>query len=474
MPTQRKMTDFTQGSIPKHLIAFSWPMLLGNLLHAFYNMVDSVWVGRFLGPNALASVSVGFPIIFALIAFVAGISMATTVLVSQYFGARRQDDVVRTVNNSILLLVIVASGMSAVGIIFRRDLLALINTPPEIIDSAAAYLGIFLLGLVPMFLYQAAGAVLRGLGDSKTPLYFLAYATGLNIVLDPILIFGLGPVPAMGVRGAALATLIAITFSAVIALRYLYAKSGIVRYRPGTFRFDWELTKITLRIGFPAGLQMIIVSLAAVVVTSIANSYGPAVVAGFGAGARIDQLAFLPAMSIGMAVSALVGQNLGAGQVRRVSEIVRSSVFLGGGITLAMGLIIFIWSRPLLTPFSTEAAVLREGGLYLRYLAFAYVPLALMFVLGGVMRGAGDTTPQMLMTFFTLWVIRVPLANYLSGTAGMGVAGVWLAVAASPYVGLIIHYAYYRTGRWKTKAVTRQKVAPPIAVEPVAKGEPLA
>ena len=204
-----QITDFTEGSIPKHLVMFSIPMLLGNLLQALYNTVDSIWVGRFLGPHALAAVSVGFPVIFALIALVNGVTMATTILVSQYFGARQQERLVKTVTNSLILLVALGLIISVIGVVFRRPLLELINTPPEIIDMASEYLAIYMAGLVGMFLYNVASAILRGLGDSRTPLRFLAYATFLNIVLDPLLIFGLGPIPPMGVAGVALATVIA-------------------------------------------------------------------------------------------------------------------------------------------------------------------------------------------------------------------------------------------------------------------------
>lgn len=464
MQTTRKTTDFTEGNIPRHLVTFSIPMLLGNLLHALYNTVDSIWVGQFLGAEALAAVSVGFPVIFALVALIMGITMATTVLVSQYFGARRDADVVRTVNNSLLLLTVFGTAVTVIGILFRRPLLALINTPPEIMEPAASYLGVFLVGLVPMFLYNAVGAILRGLGDSRTPLKFLAYATGLNIVLDPLLIFGPGPLPALGINGAALATVISIVMSAVISLHYLYLRSGIVSYRPGTFRLDWELTKTTFRIGLPSGAQQVFVSLASVVVGSLVNRFGATVVAGFGAAARLDMIAFMPAMSIGLAVSAVVGQNLGAGQARRVSETVRWAMILSGSLTLLVALVAFFAPRALMVLFTQDQAVLAEGSLYLRYMAFSYVPLALMFAMAGVLRGAGDTVPPMLITLGALWVVRVPAATYLSTYLGMGVAGIWLAIAISPYVGLILYYTYYRTGRWKAKAVVRGRAGAPAAV----------
>ena len=454
----KQITDFTEGSILRHLISFSVPMLLGNLLQALYNTVDSIWVGRFLGPHALAAVSVGFPIIFALIAMVNGITMATTILVSQYFGAQQHERLVRTVNNSLVLLTGLGLVISAIGIAFRRPLLGLINTPSEIIDMAAQYLAIYMAGLIGMFLYNVAGAVLRGLGDSRTPLRFLAYATILNIILDPLFIFGLGPIPRMGIAGVALATIIAQGISAVLSLRYLYVKSGLLRYEPGMFSIDWDLTALTFRIGLPAGIQQVLVSLSAVVVNSIVNSFGATVIAGFGAASRLDQFAFMPSMSMGLAVSALVGQNLGAGKPERVAETVKWSAILASSITAIVSVIAILRPDILMVLFTQDEAVLAEGSRYLRYVSLSYIPMALMFTIGGVVRGAGDTVATMFLTLGSLWIVRVPLAKYLSSIPELGVGGVWLAIALGSVMGFVFQFLYYKTGRWKKRVVVQRTV----------------
>lgn len=446
-----QITDFTQGSILRHLILFSVPMLLGNLLQALYNTVDSIWVGRFLGPHALAAVSVGFPIIFALIAMVNGITMATTILVSQYFGAQEHERLVKTITNSLILLTALGIVISVIGVAFRRPLLQMINTPPEIIDMASEYMAIYMAGLVGMFLYGVASAVLRGLGDSRTPLRFLAYATVLNIILDPLFIFGLGPIPQMGVGGVALATVIAQGLSAVISLRYLYIHSGLLRYEPGMFRIDWDLTALTFRIGLPAGIQQVLVSLSIVVVNSIVNSFGPDVIAGFGAASRLDQFAFMPSMTMGLAVSALVGQNLGAGKPERVAETVKWSSILAASITAIVSVIAILRPDILMVLFTKDETVLAEGSRYLRYVSLSYIPMALMFTIGGVIRGAGDTVATMFLTLGSLWIVRVPLAKYLSSIPSLGVGGVWIAIALGSLMGFIFHVIYYRTGRWKER-----------------------
>lgn len=455
----RRMTNFTEGNMTKHLIMFAVPMFLGNLLQALYSTVDSIWVGRFLGPSALAAVSVSFPIIFALVALVMGLTMATTTLVSQYYGAGRHDDVQRTVSNSILLLGISGTAISIIGLFSRNWLLRLINVPEEIIGHASSYLGVYSLGLVAMFLYNAASAILRGLGDSRTPLKFLAYATVANIVLDPLFIFGAGPIPAMGVGGAALATVIAQTFSAVIGLSYLARKMNMFKLDRSFWVLDLQITKDTVRIGLPGGLQQTLVSLSSMIVGAIVNSFGPTIVAGFGAAARIDQFSFMPAMSVSLAVSALVGQNMGAGRHDRVAWAVRSSMLISAGLTSIVSLTAILFPATLLSIFTTDADVIRAGSEYLRIAALGYVPFALMFAFTGVLRGAGDTLATMFITLGSIWLVRVPLATFLSRTS-LGVRGVWWAIFFSQVLGLTMNFVYYRSGRWKRSVIVRQAALP--------------
>lgn len=462
------MRDFTEGSIPRHLIAFAWPMLLGNLLQAMYNTVDSIWVGRGIGPDALGAVSVSFPIIFALVALIMGLTMATTTLVAQYKGAGDQAAVRKTVTNSVKLLSVLGIAASALGFVFRVPVLRLIHTPEAILVHASSYLGIFLVGLVGMFLYNVGSAVLRGLGDSRTPLKFLAIATGINIVLDPLLIFGIGPLPKMGVAGAALATIIAQGFSSVLVLRHLSRRTGLLRFEGPVFSIDRRITGLTFTIGLPAGVQQFLASLGMLTLTSIINRFGATVVAAFGAAIRLDQFATMPSMSIGMATSALCGQNLGAGKEERVREVVRSSALLAVTITGTAALVALAFPGTLFRAFTTDAPVLAEGARYLRIVAWSYVPFALLLIFNGVLRGAGDTIPTMIITVASLWVVRIPLAQYLSALPSLGTRGIWIANAVTPVTGLLASYAYYRTGRWKAKVVTRRSPAGALTSDLVA------
>jgi putative MATE family efflux protein len=435
-------------------------MFLGNLLQATYNTVDSIWVGRFLGPHALGAVSVSMPISFGLVSMVMGLAVATTTLIAQARGAGDEVGVRRISNNSVVLMGILGLVLSVVGVYVRHPMLRLINTPPEIASQAAVYLGIFLAGTFFAFLYNVASAILRGLGDSRTPMVYLMWAVIANMILDPICILGLGPIPAMGVGGAALATVFAQALSAVFSIRHLIVSAKVLRLsRADGPLLDRDLTAQTLRIGLPAGLQQTMVSFAALAVNSVINSFGPAVVAGAGAGARLDQFAFMPAFSISMAVSALVGQNVGAGRFERVKEIVYWSGVLGAAITGAVSIVVLSIPQTLLGMFTTDPAVLEVGTSYLRIMGLVYIPFALMFVMTGVLRGAGDTVATMFNTLGSLWLVRVPLVRFLSGPAGLGTRGLWIGMAASSFVGLGLNYAYYRSGRWKRKVVITAKEA---------------
>ncbi|MDD2202518.1 MAG: MATE family efflux transporter [Firmicutes bacterium] len=448
----RSGRDFTTGSIPRHLVAFATPMLIGNFLQATYSTVDSIWVGRFIGPQALAAVSVNGPVVFSLIAMVSGLTMATTTVVSQYWGARQYDRASEAIANSVTLLSLLGLALAAIGYNLRWPLLRLIGAPHDIIDDAAAYLGVYTIGFLPMLVYNVTSSILRGLGDSVSPMKFLGYATVLNIVLDPLMIFGLGPIPAMGVVGTAWATVISQAFSAVLALRHVVKRSGLVSELRQLVRFDWELTSLTVKIGLPAGAQQTLVSLGQMVIMSTVNKFGSIVVAGSAAGGRIEQYAFMPAMSLGLAVTALTGQNLGAGRSDRVSQIVKWSVLISCSTSAVLTIIAQAIPGALISIFNNNPEVIAEGVMYLRWISLGFVPFSAMFALNGVLRGAGDTLPSFFMTLASLWLVRIPLVTVLSRTS-LGVRGVWMGTVTGPFVSMVLGYVYYRSGRWKGRAV---------------------
>jgi putative MATE family efflux protein len=458
---KKRVTDLTQGSILKHLIMFSTPMLLGNILQALYNTVDSILVGKFVGPSALAAVAVSFPVIFMLVAMIIGFAMSTSTLVSQYAGAKDYVMVKKTIGNSIAFLGVAAIIMSLFGIAFSRRILELINTPDDIINVAADYLRIYLTGLIFVFGFNLINAILRGLGNSKTPLLFLLYSTVINIVLDFVLITGWGPFPQMGASGAALATVIAQGVAVLLGIIYLTKHGLFFNLRLRDIKFDKTLTRLTVKIGLPSGTQQTFVSIGMLVINSVINRFGTPVVSAFGAASRIDQYAFMPAMTIGAATAALSGQNIGARKFDRVKDIVKWSTMLAVTITSVISILIFIFPQVFISIFiSSEGGankeVIKNGIQYLKIVSLSYIPFSMMFISNGVLQGAGDTWPVLIISIVSLWGIRVPLANYLSATE-LGPRGIWIAMAISAVMSMILSRAYYYSGYWKKRIAIKAR-----------------
>lgn len=446
-------TDFTVGNIPRHLLIFAIPMLVGNLLQTFYNTVDSIWVGRFLGSGALAAVSVSFPVLFLFVAFATGLGIGNNVMIAQYLGAKKEEEVARTITNALTVFTVIGLFTMMAGLLFHQSILKIIKTPDEIMPLASSYLLIFLLGLPFLFIYNAINTIFQGMGNSKTPLRLLVYATVLNVILDPILILGIGPFPRMGIAGAALATTISQGLSGILGLSALQ-KTGFVRFTKG-FIFSPRLSRIMFRLGLPASAQQTVLSLGFLMMTSIVNAFGKNVIAAFGAGSRVDQFAFLPAMTFSLAISSVVGQNLGALNFQRAKDVARWGAIISSLFAVVTTVVIFLITPSIIHIFTTDPQVVELGIVYLRIVSFSYLPLALMFAYNGFLRGAGDTFQTMLNTILTLWIVRIPLAKILSSLPQLQEQGIWISQIIGPTAGFLIAYGYYLTGRWQNKILVQ-------------------
>ncbi len=451
-------TDLTKGSIPKHLIKFSIPMFIGNLLQTALGMTDAIWVGNIVGPNAVGATQVSFPIQFLLIALSNGATLATTILVSQYFGAGDHEKVKKTINNSFSVALIFGAFLTVAGLLLCDPILQWMNTPDEIFPMASSYLRIIISGFIITFLVNLIISILRGIGDTITPLIFMAIGMIINIVLDPILIIGIGPFPKLGFNGSAYATVISQLIGLTIALIYLNRKKHFVSIDFKKLRLEGAHIIRLLRIGFPSMIQQSLISISSVFITGMVNQFGANATTAFGASGRIESLVFMPAMSLGLASSALTGQNLGAGNVKRVNEIFKWGVIMTAGITLTISAVILTFPRLLLSMFVQEPAILDIGTGYLRTLGFAYILFAVMFISNGVINGSGSTIITMAITIMSVWLIRVPMAALLSKTA-LGIRGIWLAIVIGFVVGLSLSLTYYFVGRWK-KAAFKPKAVP--------------
>nr|ADN68485.1 SorJ [Sorangium cellulosum] len=441
-------TDLTVGSIPRHIITFALPMLIGTIFQTAHSIINAIWVGQYLGTEALAAVTVSLPVIFTIFGLGMGMTLATNVLVSQSFGAKRLDDLRRVVDGSTVLIYGIGIGLTILGELFTPSILRAMDTPADIFPESVDYLRISFLSLPFNFGMYAARSMLQGMGDSKTPLYFQFGSIVLTTVLDPLLIFGKLGLPELGLNGTAWATLVSHVVALLVLHAYLRAHGSPVAARWPRFDHIGPSIRQLVRIGVPASIQQSLVSLGMVLQTGIVNGFGETSTAAFGAVSRIEQIALLPAITVGTAMSTLAGQNLGAGHHGRVREVFAWGSAFSGAMTGVIAAVTLIFPAGLLKVLSRDPAVLELGVAYLQIVAPCYVFYAIAFVGNGIINGAGATIVTTVNSLITLWVIRVPVAYWLSRVMN-SVTGVWYAIALSFIVSMIVSLGYYFSGRWK-------------------------
>ena len=443
------MQDLTDGKAGKLIFYFAAPMLIGNVFQQLFNVIDSVVVGNFIGKEALAAVGASFPVVFMLISLIIGLVMGTTVVISQYFGAKDFVRVKRAIDTLYIYSAFAGLLASIIGILSAVPLLRLLDTPEEIIPMATRYLRIFFSGMIIFFGYNGTSAILRGLGDSKTPLYFLIIATIVNIILDILFVGAFR----WGISGAAYATLLANGIAFGLAIYWLNKTHKLIRIGIKGLQFDKEIFYQSIRIGLPTGIQHTLVAVGNLALLSIVNKFGTNVLAGFSVANRIDMLATVPAMSFSQALSTFVGQNIGAKKTERIRSGLIATVKMAGGITIIMTAVIILTGNLLMRMFTNDADVIRVGNQYLTIVSSFYFLFTMMFIYNGIMRGAGDTLYPMFFSLISLWIIRIPLSYALS--VKIGASGIWWAIPAGWLIGLALSFIYYKTGRWKTRSVVK-------------------
>ena len=444
------MKDLTKGNEAKLIFQFAIPMLLGNLFQQLYQIVNSIIVGRFLGEKSLAAVGAAFPIIFTLIALVIGFGIGASVVISQYFGAKDYEKVRRASDTINISFFFAGIALSIIGILCNGWIFELLQLPQELMHDAKLYLNIYLSGLVVMFGFNGTAAILRGIGDSKTPLYFLIISVLINILLDLLFIL----VFKWGIAGAALSTVISQIGAFATAIIYLNRNHQIIRFNLKLIHFDRLIFWQSIKIGLPTGIQQTFVALGSMALMGIVNTYGTIVIAGYTAAMRIDQLATLPAMNFSAALSGFVGQNMGARKFARIKAGLRATFLMSAAFCIVISIIVTFWGDHIMAMFTTNPDVIKVGHKYLIIVSVFYVFFSTMFTLSGMLRGAGATLIPMFITLFSLWLIRIPLAYFLSKHTSLGVDGIWWAIPSAWIMGTIGSYIYYKMGSWKNKAIT--------------------
>lgn len=450
MDNNSKMLELTSGNVNKGLIKLVVPMILANLLNIAYNIVDTIWIGQMVGSGGLGAIAVSFPIILMLLAIASGITVAGNILVGQYFGANDNNSVLYISRVATTISVITSIALSLIGYILAPILMKASQASDSIMEYSISYFRISMIGFPFMFYYFLIAALLRGIGDTVRPLIFLAIASILNIILDPLMIAGIGPFPKMGLDGAAYATVFSQFVSVVISMIYLKMKDSIVRANPLRIVFDLKITKLMLKIGMPFATMQLIVSISWFFLNRLINGYGESASASVAINMRIDSLSFLPLMALSAAIATMVAQNIGANRMDRIKAIYKSGCIMGICISSFMALFAVLFPRLIFRMFTSDDSIFEYTRSYMYIVMPSIIFLSVMFATNGVINGAGKTFTLMLFSFIALIMIRVPLAYFLSSK--IGVAGIWTSMAIVNFINMSLSLTYYFSDRWKKNA----------------------
>lgn len=439
----QKQYDFTKGNTFKKLVFFSGPIILANLLQTSYQVVDSLWVGNLLGAGALGAVSISGVIIFTMLAFVIGINNAALTILSQQKGRGTETELKNYLNAFVVVLSCLAIVISIAGYFLSEWLLAILGTPTDILPLAKSYLQINFIGALFLFGYNFISTVLRSLGDSKTPLKFVAIAVVLNIVLDPLFIAGFN----FGVQGAAIATIMSQGCAFLFGIVYVLRKKLAPFQTPKVPKL--AEVRLILHLGLPAGLQMSVISAGSAAVMSVVTMFGSKVVGGFSAARPLDSIIMLPSQSLGVAVNSMAGQNIGVQNWKRVHQITKFGLLYNMMIMVSIGIIVFAFPKFFVQMFIREPESVAFAVTYLRIMAFCFPLLGINFVLNGVVRASGAMYQVLVLNLISFWILRYPL-TYLFATF-FGEIGIPLGLGTSFFISSILASLYYKFGRWKKK-----------------------
>lgn len=448
---QSSTGNLTEGPIGRSLLVFSLPILAGNVAQSLNGSVNAVWVGRYLGEAALTATANANNILFFLLGSVFGIGMASSILIGQAMGAGDIARARRVMGSSASFFIGISVVVALAGWLLAPRLLAAMGTPAASLPLAVAYLRVIFLAMPVLYAFAFLSAALRGAGDSRTPFRFLMLSVLLDIGFNPLLIFGLGPLPRLGIAGAAWATLFAQVLSLAALLLYLRHKRHVLwlgRRDAALFRPDLQILRALVVKGVPMGLQMVLISLAMLAMMTMVNGYGTHTAAAYGAALQLWTYVQMPAMAIGAACSSMAAQNVGANRWDRVSATAGYGVlfnFLLTGALIAPLILLDRWTLALFLPAGSEAL---EIARHLNHIAvWSFLFFGVTFVISGVVRSTGAVIPPLVILAISLWGIRVPFAEMLQPT--LAADAVWWSFPTSAVCAMLMSMAYYRWGRWR-------------------------
>lgn len=439
MQTQTKTRDMTSGTIWKHIILFSIPLLIGNFFQQLYNTVDSIVVGNYVSKQALAAVGSTAPVITTLVGFFMGMSTGAGVVISHYFGAHDNKNLKKAIHTTIMLTIILCVAFTVIGITTVPFMVTFMKTPEDVIQQSSTYLRIYFAGVSGLMIYNMGSGILRAVGDSKRPLYFLCVTSVVNIALDLVFVL----VFHMGIEGVAYATIISEFVSAVLILWVLMTTKDVYKLELSQLKISGEILKKICKVGLPAGLQIAVTSFSNVFVQSYINRFGSACMAGWTSYSKVDQFVILPMQSLSMSATTFVGQNLGAHDDKRAHQGMKTALYISLAITAALSVFLNIAATPLIRMFTSEQDILEFGKTFLHFMSPFYVCCCFNQIHSGALRGAGDANGPMVIMLCSFVVFRqiyLAVTSHLIGT----IYPVAFAYPAGWIVCSVAMFIYYR------------------------------
>lgn len=444
--------DLTSGSVVKQLILFSLPFIFSNIIQSLYNIADMLIVGRYIGKVGISGVNIGGQVTFLMTTVAISLCAGGTIIVAQYIGAKNRRNAQESIATLFTFLVFLSVCITVIMLIFDDIILDILDTPSEARQYAKDYLNITTLGLFFIYGYNALSGVMRGMGDSKTPLYLVAGACIINVILDLIFVGKMG----MAVKGAAIATIISQAFSMFSCIIFLVKRNFMFDFKPSSFKIKFDKLRLILSTGFPIIVQNVFTTVSFLAMTTLSNGLGVTASAALGVVSRYNGFAILPSIAVGSSVSAMVAQNIGAGQLERAKHTMFSGIFISYVISIPIFLVTKFLGEHFVALFDKDPELISAGVKYLQYFSFDYISVPFLFSVMGLITGTGHTLFSSFVGVSSSILVRVPVAIYLVKFANLGLQGIGMSAPIATSISCIAATIYYISGHWKKPVIVKR------------------
>jgi len=451
-----KNNNFVGEPIIKSIFVLGIPIILNNLLQTAYNLADTFWLGR-VSAEALSAASLSFPIIFFIISLGNGISIVGSILVAQYKGRENQRKIDYISAQTLVSIFFISVFLSILGYFITPYIIHFMEVPLEVEKSTISYLRISFTGLVFVSIYFVFQGLMRGIGNVKTPLYICFWTVLLNIILDPLFIFGYGVFPSFGVVGAAVATVISQAVSAIIGVIILFCKNKGISLKKQDFKPDIPLIIKMFKLGLPSSLEQSAVSLGITFMVTMVATFGTVSIASYGIGSRIYNFVLVPTFGLSMATSTLVGQNIGAEDIEEAEKVTKLGILIIFILLTFIGILLFIFSREiatLLIPKNND--VIKMSSLFIKIMSLTFGFMGIQHIITGTFRASGNTFMSMILAILSHWVFRIPLAFLLSKHTFLKINGIWLSFPIAHFLSALVSTIWFSRGIWKKKKLIKE------------------